>query len=116
MYLVAGIIVLLSAVSLATGMMKLLDGPWYAWFDHARTPLNTSLFFFGFSGALMFVAVRLALYRCPCCSRHWLRADDVGHEDKSDHPRDKHEGVARVRTNGSGDLRNNRNKEKDHED
>jgi hypothetical protein len=77
------------SISLATGCMKLLNGPLYTWFDHTRTPANTSIFFFLF-GALLAVALAyLAVGRCPQCKSHWLRGDDVAHEYERYTPDDK---------------------------
>ena len=86
MYVPAMIISILMSISFATGCMKLLDGPWYAWFDHTRTPVKTSLFFFLFAVLLATALAYLAIGRCPRCNSHWLGCDNVTHEYESDSP------------------------------
>ena len=82
--LVVGVLAVVSGV---TGAMKWLDGPLFAWFDHARTPLNTSLFFFAFAGLLAVATYHIALGRCNRCS-HPLLSQDVGEHNECDTPGD----------------------------
>ena len=86
MYIPAAIVAILMSISLATGCMKLLDGPWYAWFDHTRTPAKTSVFFFLFGASLAAVLVCLAVGRCPRCKSHWLGCDNSAHEHERHTP------------------------------
>ena len=99
MFIPATIIAVLMSISFATGCMKLLDGPWYTWFDHARTPANTSIFFFLFGVSLAIVLAYLAVGRCPRCKSHWLRCDYIAHEYERHAPDDKQLHGRAVKTN-----------------
>ena len=88
MYNPAIIIIVMMSVSFATACMKLLDSPWYSWFDHARTPLNTSIFFFAFAAGLACVLSMMAAAKCPRCGAHWLSGDNINDCNKSDAPHD----------------------------
>jgi hypothetical protein len=78
----------LAVVSAVTGLMKLLDGPLFAWFNHARTPINTSMFFFGFAALLGAATYHIALGRCDGCKRplflSWV--EEVADEDQGENP------------------------------
>ena len=88
MYCPATVIVIMLSVSFATACMKLLDNPWYSWFDHARTPLNTSIFFFAFAAGLACVLSMMAESKCPRCGVHWLSVEDVDDCNKGNTPHD----------------------------
>jgi hypothetical protein len=78
----------LAVVSAVTGLMKVLDGPLFAWFDHARTPFNTSMFFFVFAGLLGTATYHIALSRCDGCKRPLLLSwvEEVANEDQGEKP------------------------------
>ncbi len=79
----------LAVVSAVTGLMKLLDGPLFAWFNHARTPFNTSMFFFMFASLLGAATYYIALARCDGCKRPLFLSwpEDVAEQDESEEPR-----------------------------
>ena len=100
MYVPAAIISVLMSISFATGSMKLLDGPLYAWFDHMRTPAKTSIFFFVFGALLALALAYLAVGQCPRCKSHWLGRYDVTHEYECYTPDDKQLHRGTVNTDG----------------
>ena len=69
--------------------MKLLDGPLFAWFNHARTPFNTSMFFFTFASLLGVATYHIALARCDGCKRPLFLTwpEDIAEHHQSEEPR-----------------------------